>query len=342
METSPTNSAMQATRRTFGVTLPHFGDIATDTISRAAVLAENCGFDAVWVRDHLAAPLTSSGKSTEAVFIDPVVTLATVAALTQRISLGTATLVPHRHPIHAASVLASLQFLAGGDRLIAGFGVGSDNGEFRAIGLGGVDRRELITEYISVLKHLWSGGSSFDGRFYNFQDIVIRPRPARDAIWISYCGTSKAALRRAVECADSWGPAKVPLHIYSSYLDRVQMLADREQRTPIPTAVSSLVALGRNRQDALRGVDLAVRLAGVRKQFPPGPSGKYENVDDLDGIVIAGSSADVAEGVSRYLAAGAQHFVFDLRFQFGKWEDQVQLVAEEVLPRLASCEAAQQ
>src|SRR5947199_7227619 len=124
----------------FGLLVPHFGlEADQDLLVEGARLAERYGFDSVWVRDHLVFhPHGMEGQ--DRTHVDPMVTLGLVAGVTERLMLGTGSLIPYRHPIQAALALSSLEFVAGPGRVIAGFGIGTFDHEFEAAGLGGIDR----------------------------------------------------------------------------------------------------------------------------------------------------------------------------------------------------------
>ena len=129
----------------FGVTVPNLGGIAsTETLAQMAVRIEELGFDAVFVSDHVVMPTTvtsrypygSSGVigvgADEDVF-EPFTVLAYLAGMTSRVRLGVSVMVlPYRHPVLNAKMLATLDVLSGG-RLIAGVGVGWMKEEFEAL-----------------------------------------------------------------------------------------------------------------------------------------------------------------------------------------------------------------
>src|SRR5918912_1647588 len=145
---------MPDTIRRYGLLLPHFGEHASrKNLLEGAQKAEEYGFDSVWVRDHLVFhPHGMEGQ--DRTHVDPMVTLGLIAGVTDKLILGTGSLIPYRHPIQTALALASLEFVAGPGRVIAGFGLGTFEHEFAAAGLGGIDRRELIAEQVAVIRRL--------------------------------------------------------------------------------------------------------------------------------------------------------------------------------------------
>src|SRR5262249_14233264 len=149
------------------------------------------------------------------------------AGTTTSLVLGTATLIPHRHPIHTALLLGSLAYVAGPGRVVAGFGIGASDAEFQAIGQGGWDRRKLIGEQIEAMRRLWTGDpATFEGEFYRFHDVAIKPVPGRrDGIPIWYGGNSKAAARRAVEYCEGWIPGRMPRRDVQERVTRMERLA---------------------------------------------------------------------------------------------------------------------
>jgi len=143
----------------FGVLLPQFGEYASrDTLLRTAMTAEHLGFDSVWVRDHIVyqpRPFDDQDRT----FLEPMVTLAAVAGVTDHLILGTACLIPYRHPIRTALSLGSLETIAGAGRVIAGFGAGLRDEEFAALGLGDIKRGQMLREQVQIIRELWAGGS---------------------------------------------------------------------------------------------------------------------------------------------------------------------------------------
>src|SRR5208283_3283138 len=103
-----------------GLHLPQVGAAATpEHLAQIARRAEDEGYSSLWVSDHIVVPVAGSPlPSVE--MVEPVVTLAYVAAVTKTIRLATSVLVvPYRNPFHLAKELATLDRLCQG-RLIVG------------------------------------------------------------------------------------------------------------------------------------------------------------------------------------------------------------------------------
>lgn len=324
------------TVRKYGLLLPHFGEHASaDALVEGSRLAERLGFDSVWARDHLIFhPHGMEGQ--DRTHLDPLVVLSWVGAATRRLVLGTASLIPHRHPIDLAGALASLSFLAGEGRVIAGMGLGSFQHEFDAIGLGGAERSALVAEQLDIIRRLWTGESvSHEGTYYRFSDVDIHPSP-RGHIPFWYCGGSQAAARRAFEICEGYFPGRITLRTFERNVKRMRRLA-AEAGKPVPIAAAiPITSPGRTREEALASVNVAAFLEEANRhgRWIPPASGKFETADDLEGALIAGSPSYIVEVAERYHAAGCEHLVFDLRFRFDRWLELVQLLGEEVLPLL--------
>jgi probable F420-dependent oxidoreductase len=327
---------MADTTRRYGLLLPHFGAFTSrDKLLRAARAAERYGFDSLWARDHLVwHPHRLEGQ--DRTYVEPFVTLSLVASVTERIMLGTASLIPHRHPIHTALCLSSLEYVAGPGRVIAGFGIGTYNHEFEAAGMSQIDRRELIEEQVEIMRRLWSGQEiSHQGKHYSFQDVDVHPSPASEgSIPIWYCGNSPASVRRAVEYCQGWMPGRMPIRTYEKRVERMRRLAD-EAGKPLPTAGAvPITSPGRTREAALAKVNWQEMLrTGVKDWIPP-ESGRWETVEDMEGALLAGPPEILVEDTRKYQQAGLNHIVYDFRFRFDDWDECIAMIGEEVLPEL--------
>ena len=119
-----------------GVHLPHVGPQAgRETMLEFARRMEELGYDSLWVSDHVVVPrgyesrypYSPTGKmpvGEEMAFLEPLSALLFVAAVTERVKLGTTVLVvPMRNPVLHAKILGTLDVLSNG-RLRVGLGQG--------------------------------------------------------------------------------------------------------------------------------------------------------------------------------------------------------------------------
>jgi probable F420-dependent oxidoreductase len=190
----------------FGIHLPQFGRAASPaSVREAAQHAEALGYADIWVSDHLAIPARAPYPPT-AYIHEPIVTLTWAAAATERVGLGTSVLVlPLRHPVELAKMLASLDLMSSG-RLIVGAAVGWLEPEFEALGIPFRERGARTDETLALLRACWNDDPvHFEGKTItaSLTDMRTMPQPGRDIpIWIG--GRSDAALRRAIEQGDGW------------------------------------------------------------------------------------------------------------------------------------------
>lgn len=326
----------------YGLIFPHFGEHASrERIIEGAKKAERYGFDSVWLRDHVSY-IAHTWENPDLTFIDPFVAMSAMASVTDRLILGTAGIIPHRSPLHLAGLLASLDFIAGPNRVIAGLAVGAYDKEFAAIGMGGWDRREVVQEQVEILRKLWTGEKvTHRGKYYQFDEMEIHPTPAPGSVEVWYCGTSSAAVRRAVEYCDGWGLTRLPRRDIAARLKRMRKLAAEAGKPTPVVGVNVHASPGRTKEEAERKVDFSNLLAEGPQHYSLPPSGKFETLEDIDGVVIAGPAEVFVEEVRKTLALGQEitHLVFDLRNRFAEWDECMQFLGEEVLPLLRKSDA---
>lgn len=321
----------------FGLVLPHFGaGPDRGQILDIARQAEGAGFDSLWVRDRLVAGaphglLLEAGGTT---FFEPLLTLAAVAAVTERINLGTAVLLPNRHPLRLVQQLGTLARLAP-DRLLVGLGLGVGETNFDSIGYDHGSRRELLEEIVDVLRG-WpdAGPHHYSGRHFSFDETRIDPAPG-SGIPLYYGGVSRAAVRRAFEFADGWIAGRLPRETFRARMGLVERYRVETGRSlDIATMPITLVDTGdgRHHELAREAVGrLAASAEGARDWIKP-PSGRFETVDDLSGLLISGDPVRCAREVRSIRESGATHIVFDLRLVFGDFTEQIELLSTEVMP----------
>ena len=202
----------------YGVILPNVGPLAhIESLARIAQHAEGLGYDGVFLSDHIAIPgnlrsaypYRSDGKfplTAADRILEPVTTLAYLAAVTTHLHLGFSVLVlPYRHPVLNAKMLGTLDVISNG-RLIVGAGVGWMAEEFDALDAKFDARGGVTDEHIEMLKAFWTNPApDFNGEHYSVAGLSMAPMPVSQPhppIWTG--GISLPALRRAANLADGW------------------------------------------------------------------------------------------------------------------------------------------
>jgi alkanesulfonate monooxygenase SsuD/methylene tetrahydromethanopterin reductase-like flavin-dependent oxidoreductase (luciferase family) len=182
-----------------GVWVPLFDELADPRVAvELAVAAEEAGWDGFFVWDHLRwhEPVVAA--------TDPWVSLAAVAAATERLRLGTlVTAVARRRPAKLARETVALDLLSGG-RAILGAGLGSDRfgGEFSLFGDQVDDkvRAGMLDEALEVIKAAWTGDRvDHHGEHYLVDGVRFLPRPVHGSIpvWVAGFPGSARPRRRA-------------------------------------------------------------------------------------------------------------------------------------------------
>lgn len=321
----------------FGLLLPHFGDYADRKLCLdGAVRAEELGFDSVWVRDHLVFEPHGEFESPNRDFWEPLTVLTAVGAVTERIQLGTATLIPYRHPLVVALTLASMSHIVG-PRIIAGWGAGTFDHEFEAVGMGGWDRTELVESNAKVLAAVFGGDDvSYEDEFFSFSDVSLYPKPA-GPIPFWYGGATPASARRAANYCDGWMPGRITLKTIEKRIDQMRAIVAENGR-PMPTVgVVPPTTIAATHEEAMAGTNVEglLKWANERgKWWVKPPSGQFETIEDIEGSLIAGTPEDVVAQTARFAEIGVEHLVFDLRLSFDKWFESIELLGNEVLPAL--------
>ena len=226
-----------------GLTLAQAGPFADPgSVSAMARQAEAAGYHALWVLDRLLDPVSPRSRypgtedgslpDEQRIALDPLLTLATAAAQTSRIRLGTNVLVaPWYRPVLLARSLASLDVLSRG-RLDIGLGLGWSADEYAAVG---VPQRRLAArqeELLDVFDALWAQDPvSFAGTEFRVAPAGVRPKPVQSprppVLLAAY---TPAGLDRTGRRADGWTPAGLPLDATAAMWSVVRAAAERAGR----------------------------------------------------------------------------------------------------------------
>ncbi len=243
------------------------------TLAYAAVRAEELGFDAVWLSDHLFLDVSRYGGSAGAQgCFEPLAALGALARLTKSVRLGTLTMcTPLRPATVLAKALATVDVLSGG-RLTVGLGAGWYEAELDAAGLAldrPASRLARLAEALQVMKGMFGGGPfSFDGRYERAAAARCQPLPVQrphPPLWVG--GKGDRLLRVVAGHADGWNAAWI--WTPEAWQERNAVLAeecDRAGRDPasVTRSVGLYALVGEDE------ADLARRFERLRRMSPPG------------------------------------------------------------------------
>ncbi len=256
-----------------GCHLPVYGAAATrEGLLLVARRLESLGYDSLWVSDHVVIPWSIRSRypynatgdfplSPSTDFLEPLTALTLAAAVTSRARLGTSVLVlPHRHPVLTAKMLATLDHLAPG-RVILGAGVGWMREEIELFGVPYARRGAWTDEAIRVMRACWRDERvSFAGEFFRFDELGCRPRPATGTIPIWIGGHTERALARVATLGDGWHAAFPTAEALRAGVALLHAACRKAGRDPASLTVSARVGLPARRPSA----DLLTELRALR------------------------------------------------------------------------------
>jgi alkanesulfonate monooxygenase SsuD/methylene tetrahydromethanopterin reductase-like flavin-dependent oxidoreductase (luciferase family) len=161
----------------FGVFLPSYiipgrERSHPDDVRRFARSAEELGMDSLWITDHII----TAHRFYRVGWLDALITLSHVAAVTERVRLGTSILIlPTRQPAVLAKEIATLHYLSG-HRYIYGIGTGWYGPEFEACGVHKSERGGRTDEVLDATMGLFAGPDvEFHGRYYELDGVTVEP-----------------------------------------------------------------------------------------------------------------------------------------------------------------------
>jgi probable F420-dependent oxidoreductase len=235
-----------------GVRIPHTGTHASREFVRAwCTFADQAGFDSVWGVDHVIMPQHVESEyvlprkpariAEDAVsdLLSPnfelMTTLAYVAAVTERITIGTAvSVLSIRNALLDARQVATIDRYSGG-RVVYGIGVGWLKEEADAMNMPWDRRGARADEHIALLRAIWTAPGThveFHGEFWDFPPMDPEPRPVQQPIPILVGGHSEAAIHRAARLGDGWIAANMSPDRLAELLPVVHAAAARYDRDP--------------------------------------------------------------------------------------------------------------
>ena len=282
----------------------------TGPLLALAEKAEGLGYDSIWIGDSLLAKPRH----------DPITLMAAVAARTQRVSIGSAVLLPAlRNPVVLAQQLATLDRIAEG-RLILGVGIAADvpsiHAEFEAAGVPFEKRVGRMLEGLRLCRALWSGEPvDWEGR-WPVRQGTLAPTPhtaGGPPIWVG--GTVRASRERAGRHFDGWFPTGPEPERWGEQWREVQEIAAAAGRAgAVGAAIYLTLAID---EDARAG---DARIDAYLEGYYGAPAELLRKHQS----VFAGPPEAAAGWLKRYADEGAEHLM--LRF-VGDHERMLETVA---------------
>jgi probable F420-dependent oxidoreductase len=282
----------------YGFVLPQVGPMAgPEALITVARRAEELGYDSLWVTERLLFPLCprshyppSADGSLPAPYqtvLDPLTTLAFVAAHTERVRLGTSVLdMPYYNPVLLARQLTAIDVLSQG-RLDVGLGQGWSADEFEAAGAALPGRGRRADEFIQVLKAIWTNDQvEFEGEHFRIARSIIGPKPVQKPHPpLYFAAYTPGAMRRAAEVGNGWNPAGIPVE-------------------PMRRMLLAIRATAREAGRAHQDVELLVR-ANCHLTDEPEPDGR---------AIFAGTIDQLVDDTKAVEALGAAEAFFDVQY----------------------------
>ena len=309
---------------TFGIAVPNFTAYPQMPDPKALIeygeKVEALGYDSLWVWDHILLGVDPSFP-----VMDSLTTLATLAARTTRIKLGTGVLVlPLRNPVTLGKQLATMDQFSNG-RLILGAASGWYKREFDAVGIPFEKRGKLMDENLEILNRLWTE-DKVDGKYtaHNISGAVMYPKPVqKPRMPLLIGGYVDRVLRRAGAAGDGWLTYFYQPHHFTKSWNKVRAAAREAGKDPdkLLNASQLPIMVGQSKE-AVR----ADMLEWLNKEwdFPAKSDCSRESA-------IMGSVDECVAQLREHLAVGVQKIIFvPYRYR----SDQIEIIAREIIPRL--------
>jgi F420-dependent oxidoreductase-like protein len=302
----------------FGVSLPQIKRSWEEARSAAREF-DQLGFDSAWVCDHLyGVPLPTLP------IFEAWSELAAVAAITERVQLGTLVTPPFfRNPAVLAKQVATIDHIAGG-RTIVGLGAGWFEAEFRGYGCAFPALRErmrALEESVEILTRLWTEERvTFHGRHYSVEDVLCEPKPVRRPPLLIGGAGERVLMGIVARRADIWNNLAVFQRQLGEKVEALRRRCDEVGRdfASIEVSQQCVVVIAEDLERARASLEKAKKIYG-------GHMGAA-----LEEHGIWGHPEAVIERIERHRQLGCSLFCIEF---FGRdTREPARLFAEKVMP----------
>jgi coenzyme F420-dependent glucose-6-phosphate dehydrogenase len=315
---------------------------APTELLRYGVLAEEVGFDSVFVSDHLQPWRHDGGHAPFAMSW-----LGALGARTERIVMGTSVLTPtfRYHPGIVAQSFATLGCLFP-ERVILGMGTGESLNEV-ALGIEWPDGKERFARFreaVSLIKQLWTEDRvTFEGQYYQTDKATIYDRPEQP-VPIYLAASGPAATRYAGRMGDGYitTSGKAPELYTETLLPAVREGAEKAGRavTDLDMMIEVKVSFDHDRAAAMEATRFwgALGLSAEQKAGVEDPVEMQRLADELSveqtakRFIVSTDPDEHVAAIRTYLDLGFNHLVFHAPGP--DQEKFLRLYGKEILPRL--------
>lgn len=309
----------------FGLAIKNFTNAAetpnADDLLGYARLAEAHGFESLWAWDHIIL-----GNRVVFPVLDSLTTITALAVATERIKVGIGVLVlPLRNPVVTAKVLGSIDHLSRG-RLVVGAAAGWYAREFDAVGVPYKQRGRLMDRNLDLIRQLWTEEHiTRQVDEFNLRDISMVPQPyQRPHPPILIGGYVDAVFRRVVQRGDGWLTYFYQPDSFKAVWNKILGYAREAGRDPASLSATNQLAIcvGKSRQAV---ADSMRHWMTTEWDTPSWSEATIESA-------IYGTADECVEQLLPHVRSGLDRIILiPYRYE----PEQVELIAREVLPRLA-------
>ena len=297
----------------FGITMPNSWGIEDPQEALAfGPLAEDLGFDSVWVMEHVFNTGFIKERLQDRHYYHPMATLTFMAATTKKVQLGTSVLVlPYHNAIQLAKFAATLDQMSAG-RLLLGVGAGALEVEFNALGIPMKGRGAWTNDCIRMMKELWTSHvPTYQSSRWNFSDNYFSPKPVQKPhipLWVG--GSSPAAFRRAATLGDGWHPSGISTEQFTMGRQEIGELAAAAGRDASQLDLSVRIEVDVPGDDSVRRAD------PQRTSLPGDDPGR------------------IAAGIKAFEDVGAEHVILSTNTgNVANLTRQMEVIARDVFPQ---------
>ncbi len=330
----------------FGISIPTCregkgatpGTIRPEDLIRLARAADKLGFDCAWANDHLTPSRgVRSRHNMMPNYYEVLTTLTYCAAVTERLKVATGVVVaPFRDPILLAKQIATLDVLGGG-RVILGVGMGSDREEFEMLypRLSKAHRGQTLDESLEVINLLFREQvASHKGTYYEFNDVVLQPKPLQKPLPVYISGSSPKTIERAVKFCSGLMVFSPTVAEMKQKVDNLETIAGEHSRdlSDFDTVVSTTLTIAKTREEAIRRFQESegVWTFHMRKTL-----GVDSELDVALSQNLIGTPEDITERLSELESVGLRHCAIRgvAADSTDECIDQWEVFASEVIPK---------